>query len=503
MKKIGVIDIGSNSMRVIIVEINKNNSFRMIDQLKESVRLGMDMSENGDLNEFRIEKAMKALSNFKNLSTSLGANELIVVATEAVRKARNKNMFLEKVKKELNIEIRVLSGKEEAYYNYVGAINTIDLPNALIMDIGGASSELILVNNRKLKECISLPFGAINLTAKFNLTNALDNKAENKLINFLNSNYNKIPWLAYCRNLPFIGIGGTMRNICKISRKKNDYPLDINHNYCMEANEVMQIYNSVKIKDLEERKKIKGLSKNRADIFLGATAAIATLVQSCNINNVYISGNGLLEGLIYDYMLPEKNIIDDILAFSLHNTITNFNLNESHAIQTFNLSKSLYTQLEPIHNIKTSSAYKILKAASMLQDIGTNINLYGIHKHSFYIFLNSSLKGLSHKELLMAALVNIAIHKENLNINNSIYMKLLDKNDIDIILKLGVIIKLAKNLDRKMDNNVEDIKCQLTEDAACIKIKSKLPADLEITNALSASSYFQKIFKKTLLIEYR
>jgi len=501
MRKIGVIDIGSNSMRLIIVEINKNRSFRIIDELKESVRLGMDMSENGDLSEFRIEKAVQALFHFKNLSTSLGAKELIVVATEAVRKASNQKVFLEKVKKELDIDIRVLSGEEEAYYNYVGAINTLDLSNALIMDIGGASTELILVNNRKLKECISLPFGAINLTSKFNLTNTLDKETEDKVIEFLHNNYSKIAWLADVNYLPLIGIGGTMRNISKISRKKNNYPIDITHNYYMEANEVMQIYNTVKSKDSEKRKKIKGLSKDRADIFLGATTAIKTLIEFCNIDNIYISGSGLREGLVYDYIFAEKNIIDDILDLSIHNTITNFQLNEVHAIHVFNLSKSLYTQLEPVHNIRTNSAYKILKTASILHDIGTNINFYEKHKHSFYMFLNSPLKGLSHKELLMAAFVNIAIHKENLNINNSAYGKLLDKNDIDIILKLGVIIKLAKSFDRKMDGNIEDIQCKLTENAVCIKTKSKLHGDLEITTALKASSYFQKVFNKTLLIE--
>lgn len=501
MRKIGVVDIGSNSMRLIIVEINKNRSFRIIDELKESVRLGMDISENGDLSEFRIEKAVQALFDFKNLSTSLGAKELIVVATEAVRKASNQKIFLEKVKKELNIDIRVLTGEEEAYYNYVGAINTLGLTNALIMDIGGASTELILVNNRNLKECISLPFGAINLTSRFNLTNALDKESECKLLEFLHNNYSKIAWLDDVKNLPLIGTGGTMRNICKISRKEKNYPLDITHNYHMEANEVMKIYNTVKSKDSEKRKKIKGLSKDRADIFLGAATAIKTLIEFCNIDNIYISGSGLREGLVYDYIFPEKNIIDDVLDLSIHNTITNFELNETHAMHVFHLSKILYTQLEPIHNLKRNSTYKILKTVSILHDIGTNINFYEKHKHSFYMFLNSPIKGLSHKELLMAAFVNIAIHKENLNINNSAYGDLLDKNDIDIIIKLGVIIKLAISFDRKMDGNIEDIQCELTKNAVSIKTKSKLNADLEITTALKSSSYFQRVFDKTLLIE--
>lgn len=501
MRKIGVIDIGSNSMRLIIVEINENRSFRIIDELKETVRLGMDISKNGDLNEFRIQKAIDTLCHFKNLSTSLGVEKLIVVATEAVRKASNQKVFLEKVKNQLNIDIRVLRGEEEAYYNYVGAINTLDLSNALIMDIGGASTELILVHDRKLKQCISLPFGAINLTAKFDLSNALNKESEDKLMGFLQNNYDKIAWLDGVKDLPLIGIGGTMRNICKINMKEKDYPLDITHNYFLEANEVIQIYNTVKSKDSEKRKKIKGLSKDRADIFLGAAAAIKALIKFCNIENIYISGSGLREGLVYDYIFQENNIVDNVLDLSIQNTIANFKVNEIQAIHVFNLSKSLYDQLETLHNIKLNSTFKILKTASILHDIGTNINFYGKQKHSFYMFLNSSLKGLSHKELLMAAFVNIAIHKENLNINNSAYSKLLDKNDIDTIHKLGVIIKLAKSFDRKMDGNIEDIQCQINTNTVFIKTKSKVNADLEITTALKASSYFQKVFNKTLFIE--
>lgn len=501
MKKIGVIDIGSNSMRLLVVEINKNNTFKIIDELKETIRLGMDMSDEGELNEHRMGKAVQALFHFKTLSLSLGAEELIVVATEAVRKASNQKIFLEKVKQKLNINITVLRGEEEAYYNYVGAINTIDLSNALIMDIGGASTELIWVENRKLKECVSLPFGAINLTSKFNLSGTLNKDTEDKLVNFLRNSYSKISWLANINNLPLIGTGGTMRNLCKISIKKNEYPLDITHNYPLESREVIEIYNNVKSRDSEKRKKIKGLSKDRSDIFLGATAAIKTLIQFCNIGNIYISGSGLREGLVYDYIFKKNNIIDNILDFSIKNAITNFNLNENNAKHVFNLSKSLYSQLACIHNMNSDSVYKILKTASMLHKIGNSINYYSKHKHSFYMFLNSPLKGLSHKELLMAAFINIAVYKDNLNINNSNYVKLLDKNDIDIILKLTAILKLAISFDRKMDNTIEDIQCDVNDSTVCIKTKSKFNIDLEIITALKTSSYFQNVFHKTLLIE--
>ena len=195
MKKIGIIDIGSNSIRLVIVQINKDNSFRVIDEIKESVRLGKDMTTDGGLNPSRIDNAIYTLAFFKRLCIIQNITEILAVATEAVRKASNQIEFLNRVKSELSIDIRVLTGIEEAYYDYFGAINSMDFSDALIMDIGGSSSELIFVENRKLKSSISLPFGAINLTEKFSLQKAMNIKSETAIKEFLTSLYKDIPWL--------------------------------------------------------------------------------------------------------------------------------------------------------------------------------------------------------------------------------------------------------------------------------------------------------------------
>ena len=208
MKKIAIIDIGSNSIRLVIVQINKDNSFRIIDEVKESVRLGKDMTLKGELNSSRIEMAIATLSFFKRLCLIQNINEILAIATEAVRKATNQKEFLRRVKTELSIDIRVLTGIQEAYYDYFGAINSMDFSDALIMDIGGSSSELILVKNRKLIHSISLPFGAINLTEKFSLQKAMDTKSETAIKNFLTSLFKDIPWLKDVENVPIIGIGG-------------------------------------------------------------------------------------------------------------------------------------------------------------------------------------------------------------------------------------------------------------------------------------------------------
>ncbi len=500
MKNIGIIDMGSNSMRLVVVEIEKARSYKIMEETKEYVRLGMNMSNKGELHPQRMQKAIDTLAYFKNIALAWEVEELIIVATEAVRRASNQQEFLERVKRELDMDIRVLRGAEEAYYDYAGAVNSMDLSDALIMDIGGASTELIWVNNKKMKECISLPFGAINLTAMFELESKLDKETEKKLFKFLTECFSKIPWLAGVKKLPLIGIGGTIRNIAKISRKKKDYPLELSHNYLMEAHEVAEIFDMAKEEDADDRKKIKGLSKDRADIFVGATAAVAALIEFCSIPEVHVSGSGLREGLIYEYLLGKENQVEDVLDFSIRNNITNFRLKEAHAARVFEFAESLYTQLSPLHNIPQNS-YKILKTASMLSEIGTNINFYHRQNHAFYILLNSPINGLSHKELLMAAYVNIASEKEAVNIEDSGYEKLLDKEDLETILKLGLMVKLAKALDSGMNGNILEVQCSIGEDAVVIGLKAKGQTTLEGVKLSKLAPFFQRVLKKPLLLE--
>ncbi|OAA83577.1 exopolyphosphatase [Clostridium ljungdahlii] len=500
MKQIGIIDIGSNSIRLVLAKISENKCFNIIDEVKETVRLGKDMTIHGELNSLKIEKAIKAISFFKCLCEAQGITEIIAVATEAVRKASNQSKFINRVKSELSIEIRVLSGTAEAYYDYFGNINSMDISNALLMDIGGSSAELIWVENRKLKYSISLPFGAINLTERFYLNEAIDEKTEKDLKKFILSFYKDIPWLKEIKNLPLIGIGGTFRNIAKISRKKNEYPIDNIHNYTITMDEVEEIYNMIKIKNQAERKKIKGLSKNRADIFLGAVGAIVTLSQFLNLKKLYVSGCGIREGIIYEYILKNNKPLKDVLDFSINNYMVNHEMNLNHAKQVWKLAESLYNDLKPILNINCDY-YNILKTAALLHDCGIHISYYNHHAHSFYIILNSKINGLSHKEQLMAAYIAALHRKNDFKINLQKYGKVISENDIEIIEKLAVLVRICENLDGGIHGNISSVSCTIRSDNVTINVKSKTDSFLEISQALECTAAFEKIFSKKLIIK--
>lgn len=498
MKNIGVIDIGSNSVRLLLAEITAYDSFKIITELKEYVRLGEGFDDNQNLTEEKISDTIQVLNMYKNFCNSFEGTEIIATATEAVRKAKNQSYFLDKIKSSTGIEIKVLSGEKEAYYDYFASINSLNIVDGLIMDIGGASTELIWVENRNLKECISLPFGAITLTNKFNLQNAITPDQEKDLKNFFVQSFSAIPWLKEVKASALVGIGGSIRNIAKISKKRNNYPLDLIHNYSIAAEEVSSIYNNVRTKSTEQRKKIKGLSKDRADIFLGAVSAVDTLMDICKIKKLIISRNGLREGVLFSTLYKDKKL-DDLLSHSLNNILTNNSVNLKHSLHIYKLTKSLFMQLKPLHRLD-DYLINVVKTAAILHDIGNNISYYYHYKHSSYVILNSTIYGITPQECIMSAFAASYHRSDNLPSSFDNFKPLLDKLDIYSIKVVGILIRIAENLDKDLSGSIEDVNCTIEDDLIIIKAISKQHQDFLIKQAQGVSDSFKELFGKKLYI---
>ncbi|NTV90501.1 MAG: Ppx/GppA family phosphatase [Clostridiales bacterium] len=497
MQKLGIIDIGSNSMRMSVVQLKPDGAFSIIDELREIVRLGEKIAGTNNLREEKIEHAMDTLRFFKNLCDALEVSEIICVATEAVRRVKNRNLFVDSVERELGLQVRVISGLEEAYYDYFGAVNTLNISEALVMDIGGSSTELILIRDRKLEKSISLPFGALTISQLFGLEEAIDDQKRKKLNKFLKEHFGKLEWLPSC--IPLVGIGGSFRNLGKIDRKMNNYPLDVTHNYPTKAASLKTIFEMAAGMNTEERKKIKGLSKDRADIFPGALAEIAVLADMTGIEDIYISGSGLREGLFFEHILKSNEPVEDVLDFSLQNILKNYEINIIHANHVWKMAQQLYLKLQDELGIDKSCG-NILKTAALLHDCGIRISYYDHHKHSFYMILNSRIKGLTHRELIMAAEVAL-LHRKDEEKLAAPYRTILNSGDAETIKKLGAILRIAESLDRRQNGNIRWLETCCDKDSIRITIAAKVKPNLEIRDALSADQVFRKVFKKKLSIE--
>lgn len=501
-EKIGVIDLGSNSVRLMLMRIYPNGSFKLIDEIKEGVRLSQGMEQDGCLQLSAMQRTIDTIRLFTKLCRSNGIERVIAVATAAVRAAANQAEFLAQLYQQTGIQFRVLSGEEEAYYVYQGVVNSLETKSGIIVDIGGGSTEIIKIKERQLIHSTSLPFGAVNMTEKFLSKDKNSPGQLEKMESFLRETFNKIPWLREEKNVGIMGIGGTIRNLAKIDRRRKNYPLEITHNYRLAAQDLHGIYEDTKTMNLEQRKKVPGLSKDRADIIIAGFAIINGISQFIKAKELIVSGNGLREGIFYNYLLGKRDMVmvENVLAHSIENFMRFYDIREHHANHVCKLVLNMFDQLQDLHDLGEEER-KLLWVSSLIHDCGIAINYYNHSRHTFYLLTNSRINGLSHRELVMCAFICVLHSQEDIKKKYlTQYRDLLAEDDYEKIYKLGVLLRICTGLDRSTTGIVEDLCCYLGNDYVEVKTVASSNADLEICQANRSADLFKKIYSRNLII---
>lgn len=503
MEKIGIIDLGSNSARLVIVNLFEEGYFMVVDELKESVRLGQDMERDGFLKPQRVAETIKTLKMFRKLCDASGVTRIIAVATEAVRRAKNQRSFLDEIQATCGIKIKVLSPEEEATFVYRGVINTMDVPKGIILEIGGGSTKIVYYNRRNMLNYATLPFGAVTLTGLFSEDGLKPEEQAKKIEEFFTEQLKSVEWLREVEpDVQMIGVGGSFRNLFKISKMVHKYPLDTVHNYNMLSEDFLPVYDMIKVLDIDKKKKIKGLSAARADILPAAFAIIKSFITYMNLDNFTISGAGLREGIMFNQALPstQEKPVSDVLNYSLTTLVKYYECDEKHVEHVVNLSIQLFKQLRVLHKFPRQYL-KILKVAAMLHDCGMRIKYYNHQRHSWYMILNATLYGVTHREIVLAAFVACCHKKEDVNLYDwARFRDIVAEEDIEIVKRLGVMLRIAESLDRSNCGTIKGINCDILGDSVIMKTEVEGDATLEIRNAMTAGAEFKKSFHKNLEI---
>jgi len=502
-QNIGVIDIGSNSVHLVVGEYYNNEYFQIIDDVKVIVRLSEGLSETGALQQDRMDFGLETLAMYRSMCDAYGIEKVIAVATAAVRKASNGKAYVALIKEKTGFEVDVITGEVEATMDYLGAINTLDVKDALLMDIGGGSTEFVLIKNRKMIEAISLPFGSIDLAERFDLEDEVTDKKLKALDEYLTTAFAETSIFSKAKGLPVIGVGGTIRNVGRIHRNIIDFPMEIPHNYRMQPGAVKRICDLAAEMNLVERSNLKGLSKGRIDIFVGSSHSLARVMKEIKSPELIISNAGLRDGIIYDYFgYNEDNLVYDIFGYSLADSMMKFTVNIPHAYHILKLTKSLFDQLTPLHGI-TQDVEKIIKTSAMLHDSGIKLQYSNHHEHSFYIILNSGLFGIEQKDLLLSAFIALN-HRTNKKIKISEeYVGLLQEDERHLIDQLSLFLQISEYLDRSMDGVVKDVKCVIKEDEVELNVFTTGHSVFDDMIVSECGKKFKRVFNKTLSIKNR
>lgn len=481
----------------------ENGHFEVVDQLKAAPRLGEGMERDGFLKPARIQETIRTLKLFRKLCDVHGIERIIAVATAAVRRAKNQRSFLDEVSATCGIKLRVLSAEEEAIYIYRGVINTMDIPKGLILEIGGGSTKIVYYNRRNLLNYETLPFGAITLTELFEGDGLTPEEQSNKVEEFFTEQLSRIEWLKNVDSeVQVIGVGGSFRNLCRMTKIMKKYPLRTIHNYVVKDGDFERVYDLIKTLDLDRKKKIKGLSSDRADILTAAFAEISAFKKFIGAKDMVISGSGLRTGIMFNYAVPATldKPITDVLSFSLNTLVDFYGCNKEHVEQTVSLSIQLFKQLRVLHKFPRQYL-KILKIAAYLYEAGKKVGFYNFEKHSAYIILNSNIYGVSHRELVMASFVCSSTGIDDVTMLDWVrYRDLVHDEDVDAVRKMGVILRIADSLDRSLSSIITGINCDILGDSVIMKTETDGDASLEINSALEVGGDFRKIFRKNLEI---
>jgi len=498
--RMGIIDLGSNSGRLIIMEVNPDGAYKMLTEAKSNIRLvgGMEHSELVD--QLAVKRLFKAMHNFRQLCLINGVNQIVAVGTEALRRAANGQEILDRLEQELGISVRVISGQEEAYLAYLGVINTMAVSDGIVVDVGGGSTEIACFRERELLQTASLPIGAVNLSERFLKHDPplAEELAQMKaaISDQIQPLVNKLPRPVG----EIIGVGGTIRALAKIDRRMRRYSLGTLHYYSLSADRLSDIYHDLALSSMRQRLEMGGLSHDRADIIVGGAAVITCLVDALKAEELLVSGSGLREGLFYQQLFaPKPPVVENVLDFSIANFIRFYDLDLEHARQVRRLSLKLFDELRPLHGLDEEER-KILGLTALLHDCGLVVDYYHHPEHSYYLILNYGLNGLTHKELIYCALIASLHEPGHYRKFWQEHRDLLDLEDINNIKKLAALLRLAEGLDRQEAGLVRDLECQIFTDRVQIRVSAGLAADTEIYCGNLNGDLFKKVYQRKLEI---
>jgi exopolyphosphatase/guanosine-5'-triphosphate,3'-diphosphate pyrophosphatase len=500
-ERVAIIDLGSNAARLIIMHIYDNGAYNLVYHQKETVRLSEDMDSDKELKAPAMARAIEAMEVFAHMCQLFKVDHIIGVATAAVRNARNGEAFVDQIKKRSGIILDVISGEAEAKTGFIGVINTIDVTHGLLFDLGGASTEITLIKNRKAHKVVSLPFGAVNLTERFNLKDTVQEDQIAKLIAFLNSNLQRVSWLRNL-NVPLIGVGGTARNIAKMDQKRKNYPFSKVHNYRLGRMAVDRIWSDLTRTNLVQRRKMPGLSSERADIIVAGATLVKCLFETAGSDQMIISGCGVREGLFLRHYLTEngcQEIISDILMHSSHNMLGFYKGDIPHAYKVADLAENMFDGWHALIDFGPREK-SLLRVAALLHDIGIAVNYYDHARHSAYLVENARLFGLTHREQMLVAVIAGWHNGPISRFSRYIYGLFLDESDWQIATKLSLLLALAESLDITQLDHIKSVQTSMHGKQAILRLITENTASIERQEILKHRKWFKKVFGIDLIV---
>jgi len=440
--KISIIDIGSNTIKLVIYHVKKDNSFIGIYQESSKVRLGESLAYSDSLNEQSILKSIDVLLLYRDIAKLESANKVICVGTSAVREAKNNKYFVDEVLKKTGLRVRILSGDEEAYYSYLGASMSTCIPNGLFFDLGGGSLEVVYTEDFKIKNVQTLPLGALRLTRTFASQDGSYSKkdCDNMTQSILDTLPTKKSYGIGIDSL-LVGIGGTLRALGRYDQKRARYPFEKIHNYRLTLNAIDSLRRDISHMKPDEISNLLALDSTRVETIVAGIHVIHSIMKKFDFEEVVISGYGLREGVLASFIQDpytlqnhsieslEKQILKVLSYHCYKYDISHFGLDDM-------MQDMIYYRLLKEREVEILSY--ALYTLSKLPETNKHYSL-------FYHILDQDYPRLTYREQVILALS--IVYSKKIRTGEELFYKynhLLKPQNLKSVQKIAILFKLAR-----------------------------------------------------------
>lgn len=459
-KRTAIIDIGSNSARMVIFERTSRFAFHLIHETKSRVRISEKAYENNNtLQDEPLKRAYNALEEFLLTIKQYKVRKTLCVATSALRDAPNRQIFVSKIKKELGLDIKIIKGEEEAYLGGVAAANLLHLQSGLTADIGGGSTELAFYENKKVLQTISLNLGTVRLKELY-----FDNGDIEGAKKHILDEFSKLPSTLKHENI--VGIGGTLRALSKMIMEKESVYFKKLHGFSYNVCDQQSYFDDI-LKADEEKLKKMGVKEERLDVIQPGLLILDLLIKHMEAKQIVTSGVGVREGLFLRDLLRKQQ---DRFPLNYNPSVKSLldRFDEERGSELYNGASRLF-DLSAEH-LKLKSKYKpLFLYAVKLSQIGKEVDFYEAHRHAYYILLNGLNYGFSHKEtVLISTLVRYQRKKSPSTSHLSDFKSYLPSKETTNLLSFLMSLSLALFCDF---NHGSDLSMNIEE--GCLKIRLK------------------------------
>ncbi|MGB8853574.1 MAG: Ppx/GppA phosphatase family protein [Pirellulales bacterium] len=499
--RLGAIDIGSNSVRLLVAEALRGSNYRILDEEREPTRLGRSVSSKGLLDDESMERTITALRTFKQIAAGYQVTSLRTIATCAVRESRNGPEFCRRVREQVGLDVEVISGEREARLAFASVQHAFDLSskNVIVADIGGGSTELVFATGNLIESIFSTPLGAVRLTEQFGIGDGVEDadvarglaRLEEEVTACLKKRTTRPLFAPHF----LVGCGGTFTTLAELmmaAKREVDVPVA---GYRVSQAEIRHLLDRLSKMPLRARRNMPGMTPDRADIILAGLTIIDALLKRFRVNTVVVHTRGVRDGLVREMIEESLGTSGDEPAqreAAIERLAAACSGEVEHGRTVAALAGKIYEQLTTPLDLAPGDRL-LLECAARLQDVGYVINYDQHHKHSYHLIRNARIPGIRANDLEIIA--NVAryhrgAHPKRKHEN----LSRLSSDDQQRVQRMAAILRLAGGLDRSRTQAVRDVAASIADGRAVIEAVADEEPQVDLWGAERRTDLFEKVF---------